>query len=327
MHVIVVGAGVTGLAAAHRLQRGGAAVTVLTADAPGTVQSAGSSRIFRLAHESAELTDAAARAAAGWRAWETDARRALLERTGLLLTGDVADREVHLRAHGAYAAATGAAHPLAAALPHWTRDLAGAAIHAADTISYLADGLDVRRGTAAAVDADSVTLTDGRRLVADRVLICAGADTYRLLALPQPPRLRYTRFSFDVRRPGVPAPCWIQRDPALSEPFYALVDGPNRYAVGLSEGADVDLPLDAVLADMRARVCAIAAELLPGVVPEVRDTIVCEAPTNPTALRDGHTTDGWDMPQAGGVLGVTGPNLFKFAPLLADLAAVQLTSP
>ena len=253
MRVIVVGAGIAGLATARRLRAGGAAVTVLSADAPGTVQSAGRSRIFRLAHDSAELTDAAARAAEGWRAWEGDAGRALLDRTGLLLTGDVADREVHLRTHGAYASATGAAHPLAAALPSWTRDLAGAAIHAADTIRYLAHGLDVRRSTAAGVDADGVTLTDGRRLRADRVVVCAGADTYGLMGLPEPPRLRHARFSFDVRRPGAPPPCWIQRDPAVSEPFYAVADGPTRYAVGLSEGADVALPQDEVVADARGR--------------------------------------------------------------------------
>jgi sarcosine oxidase len=240
----------------------------------------------------------------------------LLDRTGLLLTGDVSDRAVHLRAHGAHATATGAAHPLAAALPHWTRDLAGAAIRAADTISHLAGGLEVRRGTAHGVDADGVTLTDGRRMAADRVVVCAGADTHRLMGLAGPPRSRHARFSFEVRRPGPPAPCWIQRDPVLSEPFYAVADGSSRYAVGLSEGADVELPQDEVVADMRRRVCAIAAELLPGVVPRVRDTIVCEAPAN----ADGRP-DGWDLPVAGGVLGVTGPNLFKFAPLLGELVA------
>jgi sarcosine oxidase len=320
VRVIVVGAGIAGLAAAHRLRAGGAAVTVLSADPPGGVQSAGRSRIFRLAHDSAELTDAAGRAAAGWQAWEVDARRTLLDRTGLLLTGDVSHREVHLRTHGVYAAATGAAHPLAAALPHWTRDLAGAAIRAADTIGYLAAGLNVRRGTAGRVAADGVTLTDGRLMGADRVVVCAGADTYRLMALPEPPRSRHARFSFEVRRPGAPAPCWIQRDPGLSEPFYAVADGPSRYAVGLSEGADVELPEDEVVADMRRRVCAIVAELLPGVVPQVVDTIVCEAPANAA----GHH-DGWDMPEADGVLAVTGPNLFKFGPLLGDLAAATLT--
>jgi len=51
------------------------------------------------------------------------------------------------------------------------------------------------------------------------------------------------RFSFALREPlASPAPCWIQRDDRLCEPFYAVMDGPDHYSIGLSEAAPVDIP-------------------------------------------------------------------------------------
>ena len=95
--VIVVGAGVVGLAAAYELGRAGQTVRVVSADVPGSRQSAGLSRIFRLAHADGPLTEAAARARGLWEEWEAAAGAPLLDRTGLLLTGDMSDREPYLR--------------------------------------------------------------------------------------------------------------------------------------------------------------------------------------------------------------------------------------
>jgi hypothetical protein len=36
--------------------------------------------------------------------------------------------------------------------------------------------------------------------------------------------------------------------------------------------------------------------------------------------------DGWDLPEHNGVLGMTGPSLFKFAPLLGRLVAERLSA-
>ena len=125
--VIVVGAGVIGLAVAYELSRGGREVAVVSADVPGSRQSAGLSRIFRLAHADGSLTEAAARSLALWEEWEGLAGQTLLERVGLLLTGDVADREVHLRRRGVIESVAGPAHPLAIPQDKWLRETTGAA--------------------------------------------------------------------------------------------------------------------------------------------------------------------------------------------------------
>ena len=111
--VIVVGAGVVGLSVAHELRRAGHHVTVVTADVPGSVQSRGLSRIFRLAHADGALTDAAAASLGLWEEWEAEAGRSLLDRVGLLLTGDVSDRETHVERHGGVQRGSGPRHPLA----------------------------------------------------------------------------------------------------------------------------------------------------------------------------------------------------------------------
>src|SRR5581483_3697511 len=108
--VIVVGAGVVGLAAAYELARSGHRVTVVSADVPGSIQSRGLTRIFRLSHADGPLTDAAARSLELWREWEELAGQPLLQRTGLLLTGDMAERDVHLQPHGGLELLTGSAH-------------------------------------------------------------------------------------------------------------------------------------------------------------------------------------------------------------------------
>ncbi len=74
--VIVVGAGVVGLAAAHELARAGHRVTVVSADVPGSRQSCGLTRIFRLAHADGALTDAAAASLGLWAEWEARAATA-----------------------------------------------------------------------------------------------------------------------------------------------------------------------------------------------------------------------------------------------------------
>jgi glycine/D-amino acid oxidase-like deaminating enzyme len=325
--VLVVGAGVVGLAAGFELSRAGHRVTVLSADVPGARQSAGLSRIFRLSHADRTLTDAAARSLAMWQAWEGLAGEPLLDRVGLLLTGDMSDRDVHLQPYGGLRQVSGACHPLAVALDRWSVESTGAAIHAEDTVRFLQSGLNLELREATSVDRRGVTLAGGGRMDAERVVVCAGPDTYPLLGLPEPERMRSVRFSFALREPlQSPAPCWIHRDPGLCEPFYAVMDGPDHYSVGLSEAAPAAVAEAEHVRDAHRRILGIVARALPGVQRVAERVIACEFPTRPDAPNRALAHDGWDIRQHNGVLGVAGPSLFKFAPLLGRLVVERLDS-
>jgi sarcosine oxidase len=320
--VIVVGAGVVGLAAAHELARAGHRVTVVSADVPGSRQSCGLTRIFRLAHVDGGLTDAAARSLALWEEWETRAGQPLLDRVGLLLTGEMTDREAHLARHGAVQRGRGARHPLAVALERWSFEPTGAAIRAEDTVRFLQEGVDLMLAEVARADARGVTLAGGERLDAERVIVCAGPDTYRLLDLPEPQQMRSVRFSFAVREAlPEPAPCWINRDERLCEPFYAVMDGPDHYSIGLSGGEPAHVPEVEHVRRAHERTVGIARRVFPGVHPVAERVIACEFPLRWRAPEPALAHDGWDLIDSNGVVGLTGPALFKFAPLLGQLAA------
>ncbi len=87
-----------------------------------------------------------------WAKWERLAAAALLDRVRRLLTGDVSDRELHLRSYGALWRLTGAGHPLAVTQDEWFFESTGAAIHAEDAVRFPQTGLDLELGEAASVD-------------------------------------------------------------------------------------------------------------------------------------------------------------------------------
>jgi glycine/D-amino acid oxidase-like deaminating enzyme len=323
--VIVVGAGVVGLAAAQELAHAGHRVTVVSADVPGSRQSCGLTRIFRLAHADGVLTDAAAASLALWAEWEARAGRPLLDRVGLLLTGDMTDRESHLDRHGGVQRGSGPRHPLAVSLREWLFEPTGAAIRAEDTVRFLQDGLDLVLGEVVRADARGVTLAGGERLDAERVIVCAGPDTCRLLDLPEPERMRSVRFSFALREPlPAPAPCWINRDDGLCEPFYAVMDGPDHYSIGLSGGEPAGLAEAEHVRRAHPRIVSIAQRVFPGLHPVAERVIACEFPLRLRAAEPALAHDGWDLITHEGLVGLTGPALFKFAPSLGRLVVSYL---
>jgi sarcosine oxidase len=322
--VVVIGAGVVGLSAAHELARAGHRVTVVSADVPGARQSCGLTRIFRLAHADGELTDAAARSLSLWEDWEALAGRPLLDRVGLVLTGDMSGREAHLARHGGVTRGSGRRHPLAVALPDWIFEPTGAAIRAEETVRFLQGGLEVVLGEVVVVSPTGVTLAGGERLEAERVIVCAGADTHGLLGVPEPERMRSVRFSFALREPLPSAPCWINRDERLCEPFYAVMDGPDHYSIGLSGGEPAGLAEAEHVRRAHPRVVEIAKRVFPALTPVAERVIACEFPLRARAPEPAQAHDGWDLIERDGVLGLTGPALFKFAPLLGQLAARRL---
>jgi glycine/D-amino acid oxidase-like deaminating enzyme len=320
--VIVVGAGIIGLATAFELSERGARVEVVADEPPGSLQSAGPSRIFRLSHDDADLVDAARAALHGWERWERIVESKLLVRCGLLLTGDVTSRLEHLDAGEVAGPFDAPRHPLSAFGGPWWFETTGAAGRIEAAIAGLVRRVSILRARVASVDAAGVTLVSGKRLGADRVVVCAGAGTHELVGIPQPQLFQYARFSFPLRRPlRSAAPCWMQRDPDLSDPFYAVPIGEDRYGVGLSEGVPAEVAEADHLADHRERVTAIVTELLDGLDPTAVDVVRCAYPaaagSSPAAL----THDGWEVDEARGVVYVVGPNLFKFAPYLGQLAA------
>jgi hypothetical protein len=170
-----------------------------------------------------------------------------------------------------------------------------------------------------------VTLAGGERLPAERVIVCAGPDTYGLLGLAEPQRLRSVRFSFALREPlPAPAPCWINRDEGLCEPFYAVMDGPEHYSIGLSGGEPAGRTEAEHVRRAHPRIVGIAKRVFPGLQPVAERVIACEFPLRLRAPEPALAHDGWDLIEHDGVLGLTGPALFKFAPLLGQLAARRL---
>ena len=162
----------------------------------------------------------------------------------------------------------------------------------------------------------------GRAWTAERVVVCAGPDTYRLLGLPEPERRRSVRFSFALREPlESPAPCWINRDDRLAPPFYAVMDGPDHYSIGLSDAGPATVPEAEQIRAAHAVLVDIARRVFPGLIPVAERVIVCETSQNPVGPL---ANEGWDLREHGGVLALTGPGLFKFAPLLGRLVVERL---
>jgi glycine/D-amino acid oxidase-like deaminating enzyme len=168
--VIVVGAGICGLAAAYELGKRGEDVVVLEAEHPGAGQSQGPGRIFRIAHRTQRLCELAHQAREGWRRWERDLGLELLGEEGLVVTngmwagGEPLDRDQItsrvplLKPDHPYD--SGVWDPLAGSL---RCELA---------IAALADRVQVRRAA----------VTTLEPLEADAVLVCAGLGTQELIA-------------------------------------------------------------------------------------------------------------------------------------------------
>ena len=163
---------------------------------------------------------------------------------------------------------------------------------------------------------------------AERVIVCAGPTPIGLLGVPEPERMRYSPASRlpSAGAPGadVPVPCWINRDERLCEPFYAVMDGPDHYSIGLSGGEPARLAEAEHVRRAHPRIVSIAERVFPGLRPVAERVVACEFPLRLAAPDPALAHDGWDLIEHDGVLGLTGPALFKFAPLLGQLVARRL---
>ncbi|OCB25741.1 FAD-dependent oxidoreductase [Mycobacterium malmoense] len=299
--ILIVGAGVCGLAAAYELARRGEPAIVLERGRPFGEQSAGPARIFRTAHRRPALCHLALRARAGWLRWEDELGAGrLLGPEGFIAAGACDETAAAMMAAGAefrWVDRAEIAVRIPFAAPPWAAgvlDPLGGSLRIRRALSALARRVDVRRGDVVAVaDDGAATLADGTVLRADRVLICAGVRTPALFGPLGVEFAPHTRFAY-AGADATGAAC-------LSAPEgYGLpLGGTGRWAFG-QEAPDP--------ATVRA--------LFPALSPVGRvDCVTIRAPW----LDPGG--DGWTVARRGRVVAFVGANLMKFGPLLGELLA------
>jgi sarcosine oxidase len=299
--IVVIGAGVCGLAAAYELARRGQRAVVLERGEPFAEQSAGLARIFRIAHRRPALCALALEARAGWQRWEAELGAGrLLGGEGFIAAGPREDTAAAMEQAGAVFCWLDR-REIAARIPFvaapWEAgvlDPLGGSLRIRLALGALARRVDIHRAEVASVASDgSVTLVDGTVVRGDRVLICAGVQTPALfgpLGVEFAPHTRFTYAGADATG----AAC-------LSAPEgYGLPLGSTgRWAFG----QEVQDP---------ATVRALFPSLWP--VGQV-DCVTVRAGW----LDAGG--DGWTAARRGRVVGFVGSNLMKFGPLLGDRLA------
>jgi sarcosine oxidase len=299
--IVIVGAGICGLAAAYELSRRGADAVVIERGEPFAEQSAGLARIFRIAHRRPQLCELALRARSGWQRWEAELGVGRLLGSECFITVDACE-DVAAAMSGAGAdfgwlnrrAITARIPFVAAPWESGIFDPLGGSLRIRRALAALAQRVTIRRGDVGSIDDDgTTTLTDGTVLKADRVLVCAGVQTPALFGPLGVDFAPHTRFSYQGGD-AVGAAC-------LSAPEgYGLPLGSTGlWAFGQSEPDP---------AGVRA--------LFPTLTPVGRvDCVTARAPW----LDAGG--DGWTVARRGRVIAFVGSNLMKFGPLLGDLLA------
>jgi sarcosine oxidase len=328
VRVAVVGAGVVGLAATAALLERGA--DVLCYERSGVAmgeRSAGSSRIFRLAHRTPELVRLATVARTGFRRWAERAGTPMIVASGCVVSGP------DVPAWAGAMDAAGAPFEIADGMPDRLRlpvrvppaeallDLSGGVVDVDAVRAYLT------RLTSAvlvpepvdAVDSGATVWTASGRSRFDAVLLAAGAATPPLAAqvgIDLPHELEHhARFTFPVDA-TVAWRSWIDA-PATGMPTYQHASGPGRWAVGghLDPAATAwEVGRDAATGAHRDAVLQYAREHLL-VQPHVVETLYC-VPTPGLG-------DGFRVHRSGSVLAVHGENLFKLAPVLGAALATD----
>jgi sarcosine oxidase len=308
--IVVVGAGVCGLAAAYELSRRGEHATVFERAEPFAEQSAGLARIFRIAHRRPALCKLALQARVGWQRWEAELGAGrLLGSEGFIAAGPSEDT---LAATEAAMKEAGAAFSwldrteIAARIPFvaapWEAgilDPLGGSLRIRRALGALARRVDIRRGDVVSVADDGlVTLGDGAVVRGDRVLICAGVQTPALfgpLGIEFAPHTRFTYEGADATG----AACL-----SVPEGYGLPLGSTGRWAFG-QEVADP------------TTVRALFPSLSP--VGQVECVTV-----RARWLDSGG--DGWTVARRGRVVAFVGSNLMKFGPLLGDLLAQAMLS-
>lgn len=325
----MVGAGVVGLSVTARLLARGVHVTCFErSDCLMSERSAGSSRIFRIAHATPDLVRLAQRSRDGFREWESaaDARMVGAQECALSVTD--------LPAWAAAMGAVGAPFELVdgesgrlqvPAVTPPARALVDSAAGVID-VDAVRSHLAARAGHAVvhepvyavedAAAGASVWSRSGRASF-DAVLIAAGAGTFPLaeqVGICVPSSLaHHVRCTFPIAD-AVAWQCWIDR-PADGMSTYQHQSGPRTWAVGgsvdpakvaweVGRNAATEASREAVTRHVRERLV---------VEPRVVESLYCTTVPN--------LGDGFTVRRSGSVVAISGDNLFKLAPLLGEVLA------
>ena len=304
--IIIVGAGICGLAAAYELSLRGAATIVIERGEPFSEQSVGLARIFRVAHRRPELCVLAMRARAGWQRWETEfASGRLLGSEGYISIGETDDVAAAMTVAGADFSRldrSGIASRIPFAAAPWDSgilDPLGGSLRIRRAQTALARRVTIRRGEVAHVDDDGVTtLTDGTVMHGDRALICAGVRTPELYGPLDVDFVPHTRYTY-------------RGDDATGA---ACLSAPEGY--GLPLGSTGHWAFGPKVPDP-----ASAHALFPSLSPMAR--VDCVSVRAPWLDAGG---DGWRAARRGRVVAFVGANLMKFGPLIGELLAQAVLS-
>jgi glycine/D-amino acid oxidase-like deaminating enzyme len=299
--IVIIGAGVCGLATAYELSRRGEHAIVLERGAPFAEQSAGLARIFRIAHRRPELCRLAMRARTGWQRWQAEfGAGRLLGSEGYITAGAREDVAAAMKDAGAvfsWLDRPGIAARIPFAAAPWESgvfDPLGGSLRIRRALTALARRVVIRRSEVVSVaDDGATTLADGTVVRADRVLICAGVQTPALFGPLGVEFAPHTRFTYE----------------GADAAGAACLSAPEGY--GLPLGSTGRWAFGPRVPDP-ATVCRLFPSLSP--VGQV-DCVAVHAPW----LDDGG--DGWTIARRGRVVAFVGGNLMKFGPLLGDLLA------
>lgn len=322
--MIVVGAGVVGLAVAASLRDAGVDVRCLDGGDPMGARSTGGTRVFRLAHGDPSLVDAARRARRLWADWSARAGRVLVGDEGTVVSGPrVAPWAAAMAEAGAeHTVRDRAAGPLPGPLAGPVLDdPGGGVLDLAATGAFLAAAVRPERRRVLAVDRDGGVTHDGGTDRADAVVVAAGAGTPALvgpLGVAVPDGLEHhARFAFRPRADLAGAPCHLDGTPrgALASTYQHRTREGLWAVGGHLPDADTEHALGAeeVARRSRAAVVAHVAEHLPGVDPDPVEELRCEPARG--------LGDGVHRGRAGAVHVVWGDNLAKLAPWLGRTLA------
>jgi glycine/D-amino acid oxidase-like deaminating enzyme len=299
--IVIIGAGVCGLATAYELSRRGEPAMVLERRGPFAEQSAGLARIFRIAHRRPVLCRLALQARAGWQRWEDELGVGrLLGTEGFITVGACADTAAAMTDAGAPFSRldrAGIAVRIPFLAPEWeigVLDPLGGSLRIRRALSALAQRVVIEPGEVVSVADDcSMRLADGTVLQGDRVLICAGVQTPALFGALGVEFAPHTRFTYE----------------GADATGAACLSAPEGYGLPLGStgrwafGQEVPDP-------------AIVRALFPSLSPVGRvDCVTVRAPW----LDAGG--DGWTVARRGRVVAFVGSNLMKFGPLLGELLA------